>query len=222
MPIPVAERYRQCVYPNIQHLPFGAGSITSTPWNDTRGGIVAAIVDTTASIGGAGINVSGQGFRGGVVHTGQTVFGTIIVSLFRTTNALNGAEKGEGIAGFQTEYDALNGRYGRGAPANGGGGGNEHNAGGGGVANGNNAFAYNDLGNPSLAVRAVPWRFGRALGIWKAVHFQRILPVAVAAVVTHFPIAIKMRVRSHQVQMPGVVITETTSEALAEDRLPMQ
>ncbi len=129
----------------------GAGSITSTPWNGTRGGIVAAIVDTMAIIGGAGINVRGQGFRGGVVHTGQTVFGTIIVSLFRTTNALNGAEKGEGIAGFQTEYDALNGRYGRGAPANGGGGGNEHNAGGGGGANGNNSVAYNGLGNPSLA-----------------------------------------------------------------------
>lgn len=50
-----------------------------------------------------------------------------------------GAEKGEGVAGYQAEYDAFGGRYCRAPGANGGGGGCAHNGGGGGGANAPNS-----------------------------------------------------------------------------------
>src|SRR5690606_16015590 len=46
-----------------------------------------------------------------------------------------GGQKGEGVAGYQTEYNIFGGGYARGAAANAGGGGSAHNAGGGGGAN---------------------------------------------------------------------------------------
>lgn len=128
----------------------GAGSITATAWNGTTGGVVVALVQNTASIGGAGITVAGQGFRGGVLDNNTTAAGTD-VTLFVGASDADGGAKGESIAGFQTEYDALGGRYARGAPANGGGGGTAHNAGGGGGANGNNGVAWTGSGIPSLA-----------------------------------------------------------------------
>jgi Domain of unknown function DUF11 len=127
----------------------GAGSITSTPWAGASGGIVAAFVQNAATIGGAGINVSNQGFRGGQVEQNTSAFDATVVTSFRSASANDGAEKGEGIAGAIADYDGLNGRYGRGAPANGGGGGNGHNAGGGGGSNGNNGVAYTGTGNPN-------------------------------------------------------------------------
>jgi gliding motility-associated-like protein len=63
---------------------------------------------------------------------------------FVSTSSSDGAEKGESIAGFGSEY--TNGQYNRGAPANGGGGGNGHNAGGGGGSNGNNGVTWNGQG----------------------------------------------------------------------------
>jgi uncharacterized repeat protein (TIGR01451 family) len=128
----------------------GAGSITPPAWNGTTGGIVAAIVQNTASIGGAGISVAGRGFRGGVLDNVTTAAGTDVTLFVGTSNA-DGGEKGESIAGFQAQYDLLGGRYARGAPANGGGGGTAHNAGGGGGANGNNGVAWTGSGIPSLA-----------------------------------------------------------------------
>jgi Domain of unknown function DUF11 len=130
----------------------GSGSIVATPWDGASGGIVAAFVQSTATIGGAGINVSGQGFRGGVIEQATSPVGANLVSSFRSTADTDGAEKGEGIAGSQADYDAQ-GRYGRGAPANGGGGGNGHNAAGGGGANGNNGLAYTGLGNPNASAQ---------------------------------------------------------------------
>ncbi|MGH8050880.1 MAG: hypothetical protein ACREPB_09505, partial [Arenimonas sp.] len=131
----------------------GAGSIVATAWNGTSGGIVAAFVQTTASIGGAGINVSNQGFRGGALEQNTSAANATVVTTFRSASGNDGAEKGEGIAGSVTEYDALNGRYSRGAPANGGGGGNGHNAAGGGGSNGNNGVAYTGNGNPNAAAQ---------------------------------------------------------------------
>ncbi len=128
----------------------GAGSIVATPWNGTQGGVVAAIVQGTASIGGAGISAAGAGFRGGVLDNTTTAAGTDVL-LYVGAAAADGGEKGESIAGFQAGYDSLGGRYGRGAPANGGGGGNAHNAGGGGGANGNPGGSWTGTGNPSLA-----------------------------------------------------------------------
>ncbi len=121
----------------------GAGSITAKPWDGATGGVVAVHVQSTASIGGGGIDVSGDGFRGGAVSASSAVVGS---SAFRSTLLVTGAEKGESIAGDQTTYDGLNGRFGRGAPANGGGGGDAVFAPGGGGANGNNGNTYTGAG----------------------------------------------------------------------------
>lgn len=131
----------------------GAGSIVATAWNGTSGGIVSAFVQNTASIGGAGINVSNQGFRGGALEQNSSPADATVVTAFRSASGNDGGEKGEGIAGSGAEYDGLNGRYSRGAPANGGGGGNGHNAAGGGGSNGNNGVAYTGTGNPNAAAQ---------------------------------------------------------------------
>jgi hypothetical protein len=143
----------------------GSGSITSTPWGGASGGIVAAFVQNTATLGGAGINVSSQGFRGGQVEQNTSPADATVVTAFRSTSANDGAEKGEGIAGAIADYDGLNGRYGRGAPANGGGGGNGHNAGGGGGSNGNNGVAYTGTGNPNAAAQGTS-NAGQTVNCW--------------------------------------------------------
>ncbi len=124
-------------------------TVTAPAWNGSTGGVVA--VETTGAVtlgAGAALDVSALGFRGGVLE--QNTDGTPNNDLgYRSASANFGAEKGESIAGSGPEYDALNGRYGRGAPANGGGGGNSHNAAGGGGANGGLAgLPYTGLGNP--------------------------------------------------------------------------
>ncbi len=121
----------------------GVGSVVGLPWDGRRGGVVALHVGGTATVGGAGISASALGFRGGVADDAASVNG---VTSFRTTLATQGGEKGESIAGDSTIYDTLNGRFGRGAPANGGGGGVAHNSGGGGGANGNTGNAYSGHG----------------------------------------------------------------------------
>ena len=65
-----------------------------------------------------------------------------------------GAEKGESIAGYQAGY--ANGRYGRGAPANGGGGGNAHNSGGGGGANAASGLTWTGQGVMTGCTPATP------------------------------------------------------------------
>ena len=136
--------------PQYDSLTISAGATLSAPvWNGTTGGVMPLLVQNNLVVSGA-LSASGAGFRGGVLDNVTTDAGTD-VPLFRGAADANGAEKGEGIAGFQAQYDALNGRYGRGAPANGGGGGNAHNGGGGGGANGNAGIVWNGQGNPSLA-----------------------------------------------------------------------
>ncbi len=134
----------------------GAGSLTAPVWNGARGGVVAVHAQTTATINGAGINVTGRGFRGGAADDVTTnPPGT---SIFRSASNAAGAEKGEGIAGFQTRYDMVfNGRFGRGAPANGGGGGDAHNAGGGGGANGDNGGTWTGAGVMTNVTGAMAW-----------------------------------------------------------------
>jgi hypothetical protein len=121
--------------PQLTSLTINTGaSLGGTAWDGQRGGVVAVHVTGATTVNGTGaIDATGIGFRGGA--TDNAASANDIVS-YRGTVAANGAEKGEGIAGFQTAYDALGGRFGRGAPANGGGGGNGHNAGGGGGSNG--------------------------------------------------------------------------------------
>lgn len=146
--------------PQLSSLTVNSGaSLVATPWNGTTGGIVAVHVQTTATITGS-IDVSGRGFRGGPENPNgtcgnQTLGGSHpwYVGSARKTNCsavpeagLYGAVKGESVAGSWTDYDALTGRYARGAPANGGGGGNEHNAGGGGGANGDSGATWTGRG----------------------------------------------------------------------------
>lgn len=118
--------------------------VRATPWNGSIGGVVAIHVGRTASSpvtdgtltinSPASIDVTSQGFRGGVdPNVSGTDDGAVT---FRTTSTGVGGGKGESIAGSETRYNAIDGAYGRGAPANGGGGGNGHNGGGGGGGNG--------------------------------------------------------------------------------------
>jgi uncharacterized repeat protein (TIGR01451 family) len=129
--------------PQYTSLTINSGaSLTAPAWDGKIGGIVAVHVQNNAIINGA-VDVSGSGFRGGALSAaGGGGFRTD----FRTTQQDFGAEKGEGIAGYQMDYDLSGGRYGRGAAANAGGGGTAHNSGGGGGANGNNGSAYNGHG----------------------------------------------------------------------------
>ncbi len=134
--------------PRYNTLTLGAAaSITAPAWNGSNGGVVVLEADQTITLNGNNnIDVTGKGFRGGIdITTGVSGYG---VQEYATSNADFAAQKGEGIAGFLTEYDTFGGRYGRAAAANGGGGGNSHNCGGGGGANGGDPLQYTGLGNP--------------------------------------------------------------------------
>ena len=132
------------------NLAVGA-TVTAPGWDGSTGGVVT--IETTGAVTmatGAAFDVTALGFRGGSVEQDSDAPPTNDVG-YRSTNPFFGAEKGEGIAGSTAEYDNLNGRYGRGAPANGGGGANAHNASGGGGANAAvpSAPRYTGRGNPN-------------------------------------------------------------------------
>jgi gliding motility-associated-like protein len=126
------------------------GIITCDAWNGTTGGVCAIeVLGNTVISSGASISATGKGFRGGALLENASGYG--VDNIGSITNSY-GAEKGEGIAGYQADYDPLGGRYCKGSAANGGGGGNGHNGGGGGGANGGNPNAWNGHGNPDLSV----------------------------------------------------------------------
>jgi hypothetical protein len=136
--------------PQFTTLTVNAGaSIVAPAWDGQRGGIVAIHALTSINLNGP-VDVSGRGFRGGATDNASESVGAPFITGFRSADPLNGAEKGESIAGFQAGY--ASGRYGRGAPANGGGGGSSHNSGGGGGANGGAVVAYTGAGVMSNAV----------------------------------------------------------------------
>ncbi len=126
------------------------GELTSEVWNGQTGGILSVEVQQSALVNAGGVvNMTAKGFRGGIAVLtggGQSQF----VNIFASKLGL-GANKGESIAGYQTDYNVYGGRYGRGAAANGGGGGNNHNCGGGGGANGGNINAWTGKGNPDIS-----------------------------------------------------------------------
>lgn len=132
-------------------------TLTCDDWNGTVGGVLAVEVTGNVTINANGyISANWKGFRGGsLVGDNATTFGAN-----RTYHTLNteGAEKGEGLVGYQSEYDLWGGRYARGSGANGGGGGNGHNAGGGGGANAPNSNSgtaiWRGLGIPDMAYPA--------------------------------------------------------------------
>ncbi|MBK8988646.1 MAG: hypothetical protein IPM39_21675 [Chloroflexi bacterium] len=129
--------------PQYTNLTIESGaSVTAPAWNGATGGIIALHVQYNLVVNGT-IDASGLGFRGGEasdLEPWDIIFG---ISSFRD-QVENGGEKGESILGDQTVYDGQSGRYGRGAPANGGGGGNAHNAGGGGGANGSSGSPWKE------------------------------------------------------------------------------
>ncbi len=145
--------------PRYSSLTIGvAGKISADAWNGKTGGVVALEVQGNMVVDGS-IDVSALGFRGGILeqYTYKNWF-TINTDYVSIDSNLSAA-KGESIAGFYTEYDALGGRYGRGAIANGGGGGNSHNAGGGGGANGGCVTLWTGMGMPdtSAATYKTAW-----------------------------------------------------------------
>lgn len=124
--------------PRFENLIVQNGASIEAPlWNGTSGGVVAIEVNQDLTLNGTGrIDVSEMGFRGGLAITSfTTASGPGSAGYLGSPTDTQGSEKGEGIGGFYSEYDALFSRYCRGALANGGGGSNYHNAGGGGGSN---------------------------------------------------------------------------------------
>lgn len=132
--------------PQYTAVTINSGATLSvSAWNGSTGGVMPLLVQNALTVNGT-ISANNAGFRAGVVDNNSQASGTD-TALWRSTDSADGGEKGESIAGYQAAYG--NGRYGRGAPANGGGGGNSHNAGGGGGGNGGEPIDWNfGLGNP--------------------------------------------------------------------------
>lgn len=114
-------------------------SVIPTLWNGTTGGVLALEINGNLVFNtGSKLSASGAGFRGGVTEDftlGAPPGNVNDIGFCASHVATQGAEKGESIAGFYTEYDAIYSRYCKSAPTNGGGGGGNHNAGGGGGSN---------------------------------------------------------------------------------------
>jgi gliding motility-associated-like protein len=123
-------------------------SVTCDPWNGDIGGVLVAEVRDTTTIEGT-LDASERGFRGGILSDNNSGYGT---QYYTSPMNNRGAEKGESIIGFHFEYDNLyNGRYCKGAIANGGGGASNHNAGGGGGGNAGDLSLWNGKGNPDIS-----------------------------------------------------------------------
>ncbi len=137
--------------PQYGNLKVAAGgSIVAKPWNGS-GGVVAVQVSGTVQVDGK-IDVTGQGFRGGLQVVHNQTRPANVGAFYYSMNLADGAGRGEGIGGSAAEYLAV-GLYGRGAAANGGGGGNRIAAGGGGGANGGEQAQWNGQGVMDLTVQ---------------------------------------------------------------------
>ena len=141
--------------PRLADLTVNNGaSIVAPSWDGTSGGVVALEVNGDLIVNGT-IDVSELGYRGGQVDQSSTGF---ITTEKASTNAQHGGEKGEGFAGYGSDYDPHGGRYCKGAAANAGGGGNGDNAGGGGGANVSPMSWGDGFGNPDqTAAYANAW-----------------------------------------------------------------
>ncbi|MCW3104085.1 MAG: hypothetical protein JWO09_2525 [Bacteroidetes bacterium] len=125
------------------------GVLTCQAWSGTTGGVLAVeVLGNTTMNAGSKINTTGTGFRGGAVFTttGRTTTG-----LYSCASLDVGTNKGEGIAGYDTDYTPYGGKFCRAAPANAGGGGNVWNTGGGGGGNAGNTAAWTGQGNPNTS-----------------------------------------------------------------------
>jgi gliding motility-associated-like protein len=123
------------------------GVLSCQVWNGNTGGVLAVeVLGNTVFNTGAKINTTGTGFRGGAVFT---TTGRTTTTLYSCISLDVGTNKGEGIAGFDTDYTPYGGKYCRAAAANAGGGGNVWNCGGGGGGNAGNTGAWTGQGNPN-------------------------------------------------------------------------
>jgi len=133
--------------PRFENLTI-SGTMTTQAWNGSIGGVLAVEVNNDLIINGT-MEASELGFRGATSSTTASALG---IAQYAIMNSDAGGLKGEGIRGFDADYDLNGGRYGRGAPANGGGGGNAHNAGGGGGGNAGDFLNWNEgVGVPNPA-----------------------------------------------------------------------
>ena len=141
--------------PQYTTLAIPAGtSVIAPAWDGTTGGVVAVHAETTLNLAGT-ISAAEKGFRGGAADNVTSAPGSGI-TLYYSSDTLDGGEKGESIAGYGTDLGS--GRYGRGAPANGGGGGDSHNAGGGGGANAANGATWSGQGVMEQCATGQAWR----------------------------------------------------------------
>ncbi len=139
-------------------------SVVAQDWNwdgssaASLGGVLAVDVGgQTQSTGiielGGAMSADGAGFRGG---NDQTTGATSFTADFVSGSNAHG-EKGESVVGTFAAYDALGGRFARGAPANGGGGANGVNSSGGGGANAGDPAAWTNghgVLDPAFALNA--------------------------------------------------------------------
>ncbi len=152
-PYTAAGRVQVIRVPRLNTLTINAGGVLTCPtWGAGgifTGGIVAVEVFGATTINGTGtINVTGLGFRGGSrVGDNVTILGGGQVS---RNNPTEGAEKGEGVFGYQADYNVLGGRYCRGVAGNAGGGADGHNSGGGGGSNAGLGI-WDGEGNPDVS-----------------------------------------------------------------------
>lgn len=134
--------------PRYNRLSIASGnSITCDIWDGEKGGITVIEIQDRLTLHG-NIDVSGRGFRGGLSVSGAS---NHYGDWQHANNSPTSGEKGEGLFGYQSEYDIVNGRFCRGSAANAGGGGNNHNAGGGGGANSGNPSEWSGQGNPDIS-----------------------------------------------------------------------
>lgn len=128
-------------------IPVGA-ELTGDAWNGSVGGFVIVEVEGNATIDGT-VDMSEKGFRGTV---SRADLGSVPGAFgeYASANPAVAGLKGEGIAGYHSDYALLSGEYGQGAAANAGGGGCSVDAGGGGGANAGDVTAYTGKGVPDI------------------------------------------------------------------------
>ncbi|MGC4122126.1 MAG: MYXO-CTERM sorting domain-containing protein [Myxococcales bacterium] len=108
----------------------GSSTVSATPWNGKRGGIVAFLATGTVTVAGS-ISADGAGFRGGAVWDNDLNSGCNNDFGSREDGY---AQKGEGVYWelYRANAGATDHMQGRSSMANAGGGGDCHNSGGGG------------------------------------------------------------------------------------------
>ena len=157
--------------PRFQDLTLAnSATIIPTNWLGQTGGVVALEVNGNLTLNsGSKITATGRGFRGATTHFGSQVVSCLTHgngpgkgnSQLGSSSAGEGAKKGEGIGGYETEYTAVFSTYGRGAAGNGGGGGGYQNSGGGGGSN-VSVGTYTGKGVPSTTFANSVWNLESA------------------------------------------------------------